>query len=114
MATNNGLDRGTEYLYAVKGVTASSFLSENDRAEALQATYKAMAALEAPWETYTRLYTNTSSVIAALKVIKDLDLMGKWHAKGNIPMTSVELAELVGGCDPKLLRKYCFISHLPT
>ncbi|KAK1954615.1 S-adenosyl-L-methionine-dependent methyltransferase [Colletotrichum sublineola] len=71
-------------------------MSEEDRAEALQATYEAISILESPWETYVRLYMNTPSVIAGLKVIKDLKLMARWHEKGNVPMTSVELAELVG------------------
>ncbi|WDK20460.1 o-methyltransferase [Colletotrichum graminicola] len=46
------------------------------------------------------------TVMAGLKVIKDLGLMGKWHEKGNIPMTSMELAELVGGCDSQLLHRF--------
>ncbi|KAK1566271.1 S-adenosyl-L-methionine-dependent methyltransferase [Colletotrichum navitas] len=106
MTTNGGPNRGTEYLRAVKDVTASSFVSEEDRAEALQATYEAVFRLESPWETYTRLYLNIPAVMAGLKVIKDLDLMNKWHEKGNIPMTSVELAELVGGCDSQLLHRF--------
>ncbi|EFQ28173.1 uncharacterized protein GLRG_03317 [Colletotrichum graminicola M1.001] len=114
MANNGGPNHGTEYLRAVKDVTVSSFPSEEDRAEALQATYEAIAILESPWETYTRLYLNNPTVMAGLKVIKDLGLMGKWHEKGNIPMTSMELAELVGGCDSQLLRKYCLRHRPPT
>ncbi|KAK2004232.1 S-adenosyl-L-methionine-dependent methyltransferase [Colletotrichum falcatum] len=106
MATNGGPNRGTEYLRAVKGVTASSFMSEEDRAEALQATYEAIGILESPMETYNRLCVNMSSVLAGLQVIRSLDLMGKWKEKDNIPMTSAEIAELVGGCDPQLLHRF--------
>ncbi|GKT60557.1 sterigmatocystin 8-O-methyltransferase [Colletotrichum tofieldiae] len=94
---------GHEYLCAVKDVTASSFMSEKDRVEALQATYEAIARLESPWDTYVRLQMNMSGVAAGLKIIKDLRLMAKWHEKGCVPMTSSQLAELVGNCDPQLL-----------
>ncbi|KAK1980738.1 S-adenosyl-L-methionine-dependent methyltransferase [Colletotrichum cereale] len=106
MSTNGGPTRGNEYLRVVKGVTASSFMSEEERAEALQATYEAVAILESPWETHVRLDLNMPSVMAGLKIMKDLNLMVRWNEKGNIPMTSVQLAELVGGCDPQLLHRF--------
>ncbi|OHW98651.1 o-methyltransferase [Colletotrichum incanum] len=81
-------------------------MSENDRVEALQATYEALARLESPWDTYIRLQMNMPGVMAGLKIIKDLRLMAKWHEKGCIPMTSLQLAELVGNCDPQLLHRF--------
>ncbi|TIC92873.1 O-methyltransferase af390-400 [Colletotrichum higginsianum] len=47
-----------------------------------------------------------SAVTLGLKIIKDVGLMPKWHEKGNIPMTSAQLAELVGNCDPQLLHRF--------
>lgn len=46
---------------------------------------------------------------AALKVSKDLNLFEKWHGRGNIEMTAIELAELVNA-DAALLCPYPFIN----
>ncbi|KAK6216542.1 hypothetical protein QIS74_06656 [Colletotrichum tabaci] len=96
---NGGSTRGSEYLCTVENVTADTFASDKDRAKALQATYEAIARLESPWETF-------SAVTLGFKIIKDVGLMPKWYEKGNIPMTSAQLAELVGNCDPQLLHRF--------
>ncbi|CCF33793.1 hypothetical protein CH063_05918 [Colletotrichum higginsianum] len=106
---NGGSTRGSEYLCTVENVTADAFASDKDRAKALQATYEAIARLESPWETVVRIQANMaqqSAVTLGLKIIKDVGLMPKWHEKGNIPMTSAQLAELVGNCDPQLLHRF--------
>ncbi|KAK1978582.1 S-adenosyl-L-methionine-dependent methyltransferase [Colletotrichum cereale] len=105
-AQSRDLSIGNDYLRTVKEVTASSFTTEEDRREALQATYEVMAKLESPWESCVRFQMNMQpAVLAAIKVIKDLGLMVKWHERGDIPMTSAQLAELVQNCDPGLINR---------
>ncbi|KAK1700490.1 S-adenosyl-L-methionine-dependent methyltransferase [Colletotrichum godetiae] len=103
---NGGLNHGQDYLRAVRGITASSFPTEEDRMKALLATYEVISKLETPWDTYVRIHLNQSAVTAGVKVIKDLNLMMKWKEQGFVPMTSDQLAGLVGGCDPRLLHRF--------
>ncbi|KAJ0160691.1 Demethylsterigmatocystin 6-O-methyltransferase, partial [Colletotrichum tanaceti] len=100
---NSGSTLGSEYLSAVENITADAFASDKDRAEALQATYEAIGRLESPWETFVRIQP---AVDVGVKLIKDVGLMPKWHEKSNVPMTSAQLAELVGNCDPELLLRF--------
>lgn len=55
---NVGPNYGQDYLRAVGGITASSFTTEEDRMEALLATYEVLSKLETPWDTYVRIHLN--------------------------------------------------------
>ncbi|KAK1469123.1 hypothetical protein CPAR01_03884 [Colletotrichum paranaense] len=103
---NVGCNYGQDYLRAVRGITASSFQTEEDRMKALLATYEVLSKLETPWDTYVRIHLNQPSVTAGIKIIKDLKLMMKWKEQGFVPMTSAQLAGLVGSCDPQLLHRF--------
>ncbi|KAK7454351.1 hypothetical protein CaCOL14_005526 [Colletotrichum acutatum] len=103
---NVGSNYGQDYLRAVRGITASSFPTEEDRMKALLATYEVLSKLETPWDTYVRIHLNQSAVTAGIKIIKDLNLMMKWKEQGFVPMTSIQLAGLVGSCDPQLLHRF--------
>ncbi|KAL0942358.1 o-methyltransferase [Colletotrichum truncatum] len=91
------------FVRAAHEVATTSFRDELERSEVLQATYELIGKLETPWETYVRILLSQPAVIGTLKVMKDLRLFQKWNEKGNQPMTSVQLADLVGKCDSALL-----------
>lgn len=55
---NVGSNYGQDYLRAVRGITASSFPTEEDRMKALLATYEVLSKLETPWDTYVRIHLN--------------------------------------------------------
>lgn len=91
------------------GVTQESFANDGERAQALQSLWGLVARLETPWETIVRLCMGQPALGAALKVFKDLSLFEKWHARGNVEMTAIELAELVNA-DAALLSR--LLRHL--
>ncbi|KAI3559148.1 hypothetical protein CABS01_02474 [Colletotrichum abscissum] len=97
------------FLKGIQDVTSTSFASEDERMQALLGTYALMARLEPPWETLVRIcMTQTQPALGAtLKILKDLQLFEKWQARNGEPMTSCQLAELLGGtCDPALLYRF--------
>ncbi|OLN85550.1 Demethylsterigmatocystin 6-O-methyltransferase 4 [Colletotrichum chlorophyti] len=103
---NGGRSRVQEFLCAARGIDSSSFESDRDRLNALLAAYEVVAKLEAPWDTYIRLHLSQPLVLSAIRIFKDIRLMDKWNEHGNIPMTSEQLASLVGECDPHLLNRF--------
>lgn len=44
--------------------------------------------------------------------LKDLRLFEKWEEHGNVPMTSLQLADIVGKIEPALLRESAYCLYL--
>ncbi|KAF9882209.1 hypothetical protein CkaCkLH20_00245 [Colletotrichum karsti] len=95
-----GLTPAQDFIRAARNLKSATttFKDEMERSEVLLMNYELMASLETPWETYP-------AAVSALRVMKDLRLFEKWNEKGNQPMTSLQLANMVGNVDPALLHR---------
>ncbi|KAI0379429.1 S-adenosyl-L-methionine-dependent methyltransferase [Hypomontagnella monticulosa] len=97
---------------SLNDIKPTSFLNEIERIQTLQAAYALISRLETPWETIVRLGMNQPALVASLKVSKDLALFEKWHGSSNAPMTSAQLAAMVGCDDDSLLVR--LLRHLAS
>ncbi|KAI1645978.1 S-adenosyl-L-methionine-dependent methyltransferase [Daldinia loculata] len=89
---------------SLNAIKLTEFSNEIERIQALQAAYALIGRLETPWETIVRLGMNQPALSASLKVSKDLELFEKWHGRDDVPMTSSQVAAMVGADDALLVR----------
>ncbi|KAF4880868.1 O-methyltransferase [Colletotrichum siamense] len=107
----NGVQNGSpgpaqDFIRAAKNVTKCTFKDEEERMNTLSAAYEVIGKVETSWDTYVRMLLNQPATVGVLLTMKDLRLFEKWEENGNVPMTSLQLADMVGKIDPALLHRF--------
>ena len=93
------------FLSQLRAIKETPFKCEKERQLAVLELRSLLSGIETPWETAFRYAWTFPTCMAALKVLIELDLFGKWEISGSQPKTAEELHQLVS-CDYTLFRQF--------
>lgn len=87
---------------ALEGLSASSFSDDRERVRARDLLFNALRSVQSPWDVAWDHTWVSPAVSATTRTLIELGAFQKWAEQGAQPITSAQLAELVGA-DPALV-----------